>query len=338
MKRQALCVAALACSAGMILSGCGKAVEETNITTSGSEETTEAYHGPVLDLSGDPDDIINVRENSYYEGERFFIFAAKDSVIRGDLAVNIERVMDELESLYGLSFDAGQGLTEIDWRDEYFGGEFRDINSDLAKPSIVIRPDPDDGTVPWCFSNVVMLYDTDLASEHSSFDTLYHEMAHLLRFRQSGNLGKVMEEGIALYAQDQVSRAESFADWSIIQYVDYEGYSSIYDDSALLADPEGEFINATLSPGSAEQSAYQYGIRFVAFLMEAYGHDVIRTISENAAARDLDLDGTDTDTIIEVIKESTSDDVFERFGAWVPEGWNLYCAEYVEYIESFENR
>ena len=39
--------------------------------------------------------------------------------------------------------------------------------------------------------------------------------------------------------------------------------------------------------------------------------------------------------IEKVMKEATSEDVFERFGKWLPEGWKNWCAGYREYMKPF---
>jgi len=353
MKIRSVFVSAtLACVAGIMITGCGNSFSGTDDSAEDTsavvtEESDASDHdiapqasvsGPLLELSGSPADVIHVDEDSYYEAEKIFLFAAKGTVIRGDIADNITRIMNELESLYGLSYAYNEYASDSDWRDVYFNGAFQDINTDLAKPSILVIQDPCDGTVQCCLPNAVKLYDTDFAPEHTSFDAVFHELAHLLRLKQSGYLGSVMEEGAALYAQDQLSRMEHFPDWSMIQYVDYGGYASAYDDSAIISDPEGEFRASMNVEGNGEQRDYQYGFRFVTFLREEYGDDIIAEISTNARSRALDSNGSDVDAIVEVIKESTSEDVFVRFAEWLPSGWDSYCADYVEYIESFANQ
>ena len=45
--------------------------------------------------------------------------------------------------------------------------------------------------------------------------------------------------------------------------------------------------------------------------------------------------GTDIDTVVKVIKEATSQDVFIRFKKWVPGGWKKYCKDYLKYMKKF---
>ncbi len=317
----------------------GTPSEETIAT---AEETEKHYEAPSaieypdkrLELSGDHDDIIKVDENSYVEGDGFYLFILKGSTVRGDYAVNVRRVMDELEKLYGMSFDMTDYAEEDDWKDFYYGGSFKDINTDFARISILVMPDPGDGTIEWAWKNEVKLFDTDLDCEGMTFDTVYHELAHVLRMHQGEGLGQVMEEGVALYAQDKLARTFDYPDWSIIQYIDTEdGFTSPYDHSEIIKDPEGVFAEVMTEERNTAQRNYQYGIRFVTFLMEEYGPDVILKISE--VSRGYEFDENDADTVIEIIKTATSDDVFERFAAWLPEGWDAFCNDYVSYMRQF---
>ena len=100
-----------------------------------------------------------------------------------------------------------------------------------------------------------------------------------------------------------------------------------------LYDPEQAFREANLAPRSAGQIEYQYGIRFVTFLMETYGPDVIQKLGESAAKRSFSEE--DNDAIIEVIREATSEDVFEQFGNWVPNGWKKCSDDIIESLKPY---
>ena len=41
---------------------------------------------------------------------------------------------------------------------------------------------------------------------------------------------------------------------------------------------------------------------------------------------------TDPSILIEIIKKGTSEDVFDRFGEWLPENWPEKSAECMEYL------
>ena len=123
----------------------------------------------------------------------------------------------------------------------------------------------------------------------------------------------------------------------MIQYINCYGYSTPYSDKNLKEDPEKEFIRAATSPRSSEQPEYQFGVRFVYFLTEEYGNDVIKKISETSRKYEFAENGTgtDIDTVLKVLKEDTSEDVFTRFKKWVPGGWKKYCKDYLKYMKKF---
>ena len=312
--------------------------EETETTTKASETTVKVTpKEPVIKFSGKAKDVITLKADSYYEGDKFFIFAQKGARLRGDVAKNISVIMDDLEKLFNMSYKKTEYTFEDDWKDYLFGGSFKGINKDMEKVSIVILKDPKDKTIETAFGNETTLFDTDLDSVKGSYGTVYHELAHVLRLRQGENLSSVIEEGVALYAQDKLSRKYKKEDWEMIQYVNCYGFSTPYSDKNLKEDPEKEFINAATGPRSSEQPEYQYGIRFVYFLTETYGKDVIKKISETSRKYEFAENGTgtDIDTVIKVIKEATSQDVFTRFKKWVPGGWKKYCKSYLKYMKKF---
>lgn len=322
--------------------------EETESTVEISEETTTTEttpsptpiptpepSEPCIELSGDPDEIITITENSYYEGDSYIIYFMEGCVIPGDTAVSIDQIISDLEDFYGIPFDRCDYNVASDWREYYCGGAFQNINQDLTKSNIIIKPEPNDGSIEWAADSEVMLFDCDLYRDGDYYDTMIHELTHLLRQKQGPYLGTILEEGIAVYAEDQLCRKYNYPCWDIIQYIDYDNYLVSYDIAGLIADPEAEFISINDEPRDGDQLQYQYGVRFVAFLMEEYGPDVIAKISENAASHTFTDYGENDDVLIQIIKESTSDDVFDRFGNWVKNGWYKYSAEYVDYMGRF---
>lgn len=312
------------------------AKDETETTTA---ETTvkKKPKEPVIKFSGKAKDVFTLKADSYYEGDKFVIFAQKGAKLRGDVPKNISKIMGDLEKLFYMSYKKTEFTFEDDWRDIYFGGSFQGINSDLSKVSIIILKDPEDDTIQTAFGNETTLFDTDFDPVKGSYGTVYHELAHVLRLRQGENMSSVLEEGVALYAQDKLSRKYKKADWDMISYVNCYGYSTPYSDKNLKEDPEKEFIRAATAPRSSEQPEYQFGIRFVYFLTETYGNDIIKKISETSRKYEFAENGTgtDIDTVVKVIKEATSQDVFIRFKKWVPGGWKKYCKDYLKYMKKF---
>ncbi len=317
----------------------GSEVDPDEVTESSeevTEETEEECEEHQITFSGVPEEISTIMCDCYYEGDDYVIFFKEGCVVPGDTVVNIDLILDELEELYGMPFDTNPDAQEDDWRRVYFTGGFENVNADMSKSTIIVLPDPHDETIEWTFYNEMMVYDSDLFKDGDTFSTLVHELTHLYRLKRGECLGSVMEEGIALYAEDMIMRDLGLPAWNAIQYISYDNYLVEYDTTDLYNDPEAAFIEATDSPRSAEQIDYQYGKRFIVFLMEEYGPDVIATITENSVDYNIGKRSDENDAIvIELIKASTSDDVFERFVQWLPNGYYEFCGEYVEYMHQF---
>jgi len=291
---------------------------------------------PQVTLSGNAEDILEIKECSYYEGDRYVLFFGKGVKIHGDIAKKIEKVMREEEELLSLRYEKTEYLAnspKVPWRSQELGCSFDGVNPDREKVDILVAHYEDDGAIEWSDVNTILLFDEDFEEETNGIKTIYHEMGHVLRLRQSSNLGTIIEEGIGVYAEDMLCRKDNIADWDLIQYYDAGGYIVNYDTSEMKKDPEKVFREVNGAPRSKEQPEYAYGIRFVHFLFETYGMDVVKKLSVAAAKYDFSYD--DTAAIIRVLKEATSDDVFERFAQWLPDGWKNWCAEYKEYMKPY---
>ena len=287
-----------------------------------------------LELSGNSEDVIVTDVNSYYESERFFLYIEKGCKIYGDIAVKLEGIMDELEEKYSLSFTKQFFDGDTDWREFYFDGSYQGINVDCEKINIMIMDYKDDGRVEWAANNQVMLFDEDLDPDGPYIEAVYHELTHVLRLNQSQQLGAIFEEGLALNSEYRLMQKHNLEVWSIFIYTRDDSFINPYDESDILNDAEQAFRDIEAAERDEYQKEYQYGIRFVTFLIEEYGENVIKDISDTATASNLQYG--DTDMVISIIKQATSEDVFERFSAWLPEGWDRFSNEYNNYMSQFE--
>ena len=303
----------------------------------GNDEQTQAPEADVDELSEllarETGEMISFEKNTYYSGDRFALWIEKGAVLPRDVADRIKEVMEKEEALYGLSYDDHLFAENATARDFFFGDGFRGIPYPEDKVNVMIRVYKNDGAVEWADTNEVVFFDEDFDPEKSSGEVFYHEMAHVLRLRQSPNLGSVLEEGIGNYAEWRIALELGTPCWEMIQYVDDDTYLITFDPSAMLEDPEKAFREYTLADRSSSQNEYHYGTRFVAFLMEEYGTDVIARLSEAAAKRQFTWQ--DVDVIEEILRETTSEDVFERFGAWLPEGWRRCSREILDSLIPF---
>ena len=162
----------------------------------------------------------------------------------------------------------------------------------------------------------------------------YHELAHVLQLRNAHELGQVFHEGVAEYAEWYFAQKENYRDDSLDVFSRDEDGMLSYDESEMLKDAEAAFVFENETSSGIFQRHYQYGFRFVSFLVDTYGIEVIKDICDMSLQ--FTFDYTRTDMIIRVLKEATSEDVFERFEKWLPEGWDQYTEECREYMRQFE--
>ena len=321
------------------------AEEETGEKASSEEDTGEnmipatevaAVKEPRITLSGNAADVVQVKENSYYEGDRYVLYFEKGTTIHGDMAKQIEKIMKDEEDLFGLKYEKTEYLastSQKDFRKEELGDSFAGVNPEREKVDILIMDYKDDGAIEWSDVNTILLFDEDFEAETGGMRTVYHEMGHVLRLRQSPQLGSIIEEGIGNYSEDMLTRKNGIPDWSLMQYYEAGNTEALYDASAIEADPEKAFREINDASRSSTQPEYAYGFRFIHFLRETYGEDVVKKLSETAGRHG--FEPKDTDAVIQILKETTSEDVFERFGKWLPEGWKKWCAGYREYMQPF---
>ncbi|MBR4223743.1 MAG: hypothetical protein IKR73_02925, partial [Oscillospiraceae bacterium] len=234
---------------------------------------------PLITFSGSGAELVAVKNRSYYIGDRYVLYLDKGTIVPGDMPQLIERVMADLEKLYGLSYSYRTTAPVADWRKSMCIDGFYGINTDKSKIDIYIAHDVDDGAVQQADGNFIQLFDTDFVQAEGVTTTVYHELSHVLRLRQGPFLGQTFEEGIGLFSEYALAKADFRSAWNMMQYVDTNGYQEVYDASRILADPQKEFKRVTLLPRSGTQEHYHYGIRFITFLTETYGMDVIERIS-----------------------------------------------------------
>jgi hypothetical protein len=232
-----------------------------------------------------------------------------------------------------MKYSDGEDDGDSYWRDYYFDGQFQGINKDCDKINIFVLNDPENGNIECATVNECILYDDDFTNtgDSGSEGTVYHELAHVLRLRQSPYLGDVMEEGVALYSEYELMKKHDYKDYSMIIYVDDYANDKLLE-KGILDKPERAYWDISYDDDNVEQLDYQYGFRFVCFLYEEYGDDVIKNIGEVASKTKYDDYETDPSILIEIIKKGTSEDVFERFGQWLPENWAEKSAECRKYL------
>ena len=298
----------------------------------GTESPEDKY--PVIAFSGKEEDKIEITQDSVYEGDRFVLLVENGSVLPGNAPQLIEDVMTIEEEISHLSFSVTDYAEKSSARSDWFGSGFSDYPYNNDKLYILVCKDTDSGAIEWSESNEVALFDSDFDKEATNYQTLYHEIAHALRLRQSPMLGKIVEEGFAVYMSYHTALKMNTPAWSMIQFVKIDGWENMYDDSELYEDPVKAFERINIAPRSADQPDYQYGIRLIEFMTGEYGDDILLRLSEYAAAHP-DFRSGENEKIMDIIKAVTSDDVFERFSKWLEEGYPEFSKEVYEHLKNY---
>ncbi len=314
---------------------------ETTISTQAETSAKETVSVPETKETEEPSSIPGEKphidhgesENyTYHEGRNYFLYVEKGGKVDTGVYPILEQVMKEEEELFGLSYDMQGYEGPIgNFKSFFMGKELEGVNQDHSKMEILISVEQPDGTVEWSSSNELELFDGDLLDK-STLNVAYHEFAHLLRQRQSPQLGRVLEEGIALYAERVLSEKAHVPDWSYIQYVDTS--MVFFDEDEMLRDPETAFIKTESEEHDGRQNEYQYGVRFMTFLIETYGIGIVKDLGE--AAKLVENPYEDCEALVWIIKRCTSPEVFSDFAKWYKENWQKHCDAYYEYMKPFD--
>lgn len=180
-----------------------------------------------------------------------------------------------------------------------------------------------------------MLYDEDFDYDNCYLETVYHEMTHAVRMSAGVNLGRTLEEGIAVYTQEWMGKKIGPI-WSSLQY-----YSPSKYDESICKEGEAGF-KADYTDNNNDR--YQYGMRLVTYLVKTYGNGVILDITKEANAQSLYLEWSEDDStektndaaVLNVLKAATSDSVLVDFSKWYDSGWQNTKDEYCEYMKQYE--
>jgi hypothetical protein len=182
----------------------------------------------------------------------------------------IETIMDELCEATGLSFDPiNQPSNAMECRDMYYEpGIFSEVNKNGEKINILVVQ-LEDGYVQWAADHnaIIDISDFNYDSRH---ETIYHELVHVIQFRSGLYLGRTMDEGYAVYITDKIFNENGTRSWNTTQYF----YPASFDDT-LISGGEETF---KYEYSDEENSNYQYGFRFINFLMDTYGKEIYAKI------------------------------------------------------------
>lgn len=310
--------------------------------TEGSLKNTGCH--PIT-LSGNRDDHVITDRYCFIEGEKFFLLLDKDVDLPGDFADNIALIMDTLESLTGLRFDASREL-ESSNLDQFAGEDPWDALQYGTKVPIYILIDRNDehfGT--GANAGRATIYDFRLFSDavwnsvpsyrdnperrndFVEYLDIAHELTHVLTLR-STQMTDIMTEGSAEYYSEKALRAlsdkvEEFRTVLAAPHIVGSVEKKITADTA-----EDIFLTDYTDLSFAERGEqYVVGHLLCRFLNDTYGPSflsdyikVLRAAGYRVDAYILPMSEKDYRRKTDAMKEVFGDDVFVRFGKWYSEG------------------
>lgn len=299
-------------------------------------EETKLPKATKIEVSGNKEDVIVVDSDCYIEGDKVIIYLQKGLSVPGDVLKVTEEIMADLEAASGFTFDKNYAHDTTLCHDLYYEpGIFEGINEDNAKINVLVVS-LTDNYVQWASDNNAIIDITDYDYDYMFYQTLYHELAHVLQARNGVGLSPTLNEGYATYLASKTIQAKGTPDWNTMQY-----FGENAEVEALISEGESAF-SAELEGRNAP---YQYGFRFLQFITAAYGEDAFRRILDEATRQNYNAGydesnyeasiKEDTDQLISIFKSLFSENIFEEFKTWYFQEYSQIQADYYQYMTAF---
>lgn len=319
-----------------------KLVKKADVTP----ETPEEKTAPKLTLSGNAVDTYQITQDCYVEGDDVILYLPKGVTVKGDMLKVTEKIMSDLSKSTGLNFDKNYEPDSYwDVRDDYYEeGYFANVNKDNSKVNVVVL-NTNEGSA-FASENSIVVEISDYDYDECLHQTLYHELSHVLQFRNGADLGSVMDEGFAVYTTYKCLTELGVPNWDAVQYF------APTDDLASdrIAGGEDAFRFWIKDDVNGRFPNYHYGFRFLTYLTETYGDDIYLKIMKEAGNRNFSAyvyqeEGTEeynnfirnNELLKDVIKSQTSEDVFADFAAWDAANWSRICSEGMANLEALSS-
>lgn len=290
-----------------------------------------------IELSGNPEDTFTTTKECYVESDQVVIFLPAGATINGDIIQVTEKVMSDLTETTGLNFNKNiqpDGYT--DCKSEYYEEPlFEEVNKDNSKINIFVTHD----SYPCTYENTAVVNVSDYDFEYMSYQTLYHELTHVLHFRNGVRLGSVMEEGYATYISYVSAMEHGIPAWNAIQY--FMPAEDVV--TPIIAGGKDSFQYQM----EVKDVNYHYGFRFVWYLTETYGEDIVYKMMVEAGRRGFSPAITvgqeeesfnhNNELLKEIIISQTSETVFEDFASWDNANWSAIGSQGFADLEAMSN-
>lgn len=301
--------------------------------TTSSEGDENVAEGKIT-LSGDPKDTFEAETDCYAENDRIVIYFQKGVTVRGDMLTVAEKVLDDLSETTGFDFDKHIEPT-VDrgfaLENNFAEGVFADVDPDEKKIGIFVAELGE--RAPWADGSSATVESWHFDYDEDAYGTLFHELSHVLQFRNGISLGGLLNEGFAAYMENRALLEHGIPTWTAAQYY----YPAEFDESLIS---ETEF---TYSFEDYELN-YQYGFRLLTYLYETYGNDIYSKLLSAAAEAGFNASyniddyeasiKANSEALLAVIRSVTADTVLSDFKAWYEENWEARAQEYMDKLNA----
>lgn len=272
--------------------------------------TADTVVASPLVLSGDGADEYVTTKPEYIVAEDFILFLDKDMKVKGDVMEQIAQIFQMVEQETGLQFKNDSRFASYTGNDDQWLYDNAFAGVDPKREKFHIYAVADEKCSPCSLTKAIVINQMDLDIAAGEGMAIVHELVHSVHAANGVQMNSIMDEGYATYITGQITEKSKDIPFHFDADVNY-GY---YDVVITPENAEDEFLKEY----DDTWNYYLYGYRFVTFLHETYGEDVFLNIlsdaTGNAGEYDVMISNAD---VIPIIKENTSDAVFEEFAKWL---------------------
>ncbi|MBR6987692.1 MAG: hypothetical protein IKH82_06455 [Clostridiales bacterium] len=294
----------------------------------------------------------------YLESEKYVLLIDKGIDLPGDFQVNLDAIIDELESELGLSScpDTYEYCGSVIDISIYFDGEYpwAGLGIGTKIPIFIMADDEPSGWISNASSEGAMFVIYEMFSEevinsvpyyrdnpeyindYLDYTDIAHELTHVITERNHMTT-EIITEGIAEYMGYAV--IEELADeYPSIGVANEKRYNFDYTvpEKVNAENAERIFIDDFNSLTTAERGAqYSYGKYLFMYLYGSNGSGTYKMLNDKIIEKGIDYNRieyseAEVTKIAEALKETFGEDVFAKFGDWCVENNHLQTEGYIE--------
>lgn len=294
----------------------------------------------------------------YLESEKYVLLIDKGIDLPGDFQVNLDAIIDELESELGLSScpDTYEYCGSVIDISIYFDGEYpwAGLGIGTKIPIFIMADDEPSGWISNASSEGAMFVIYEMFSEevinsvpyyrdnpeyindYLDYTDIAHELTHVITERNHRTT-EIITEGIAEYMGYSVIK-ELADEYPSIGVANEKRYNFDYTvpEKVNAENAERIFIDDFNSLTTAERGAqYSYGKYLFMYLYGSNGSGTYKMLNDKIIEKGIDYNRieyseTEVTKIAEALKETFGEDVFAKFGDWCVENNHLQTEGYIE--------